>query len=105
RPEDIVLIHDAARPLLTADLISRLLQRLKTSPAAILALPVADSLKRVEDQSITDALSRENLWRAQTPQGFRLKDICRSFELWFAGQEATDEAMMAAHAGIRVEVV
>jgi len=104
-PEDIVLIHDAARPLLTPELIRRLLQRLETARAALLALPVADSLKKAENQIITDAPSRENLWRAQTPQAFRLGDITRAYALWPAGQEATDEAMIAAHAGMAVEIV
>ncbi|WP_140985264.1 bifunctional 2-C-methyl-D-erythritol 4-phosphate cytidylyltransferase/2-C-methyl-D-erythritol 2,4-cyclodiphosphate synthase [Asticcacaulis tiandongensis] len=104
-PKDIVLIHDAARPLLTVELVNRLLEGLKTMRAAILALPVADSLKRIKDQVITDAPSRENLWHAQTPQAFRLADISHGFALWPADQEATDEAMMAAHAGIAVGIV
>ncbi|MFT4090716.1 MAG: bifunctional 2-C-methyl-D-erythritol 4-phosphate cytidylyltransferase/2-C-methyl-D-erythritol 2,4-cyclodiphosphate synthase [Asticcacaulis sp.] len=103
--QDIVLIHDAARPLLTVELIEKLLKKLETSKAAILALPVTDSLKKIKNQSITDAPSRENLWRAQTPQAFRFEDISRSYEVWPSDQEATDEAMMASHAGITVDVV
>ncbi|MDC7695408.1 bifunctional 2-C-methyl-D-erythritol 4-phosphate cytidylyltransferase/2-C-methyl-D-erythritol 2,4-cyclodiphosphate synthase [Asticcacaulis sp. DXS10W] len=104
-PDDWVLIHDAARPLLTEDLIKALLTRLKTARAAILAVPVTDSLKRAEDSRIIDAPSRNGLWRAQTPQAFRLKDITDAYARWSAEVEATDEAMVAAAAGICVEIV
>lgn len=104
-PDDWVLIHDAARPLLTEDLIEALLTRLKTARAAILAVPVTDSLKRAEDSRIIDAPSRNGLWRAQTPQAFRLKDITDAYARWSAEVEATDEAMVAAAAGICVEIV
>ncbi|ADU14510.1 bifunctional 2-C-methyl-D-erythritol 4-phosphate cytidylyltransferase/2-C-methyl-D-erythritol 2,4-cyclodiphosphate synthase [Asticcacaulis excentricus] len=104
-PDDLVLIHDAARPLLTVDLIETLLTRLQTARAAILAVPVTDSLKRAEDSRIIDAPSRNGLWRAQTPQAFRLRDIADAYAQWTGAVEATDEAMVAAAAGISVEIV
>lgn len=104
-PDDLVLIHDAARPLLSVDLIEALLTRLQTARAAILAVPVTDSLKRAEDGRIIDAPSRNGLWRAQTPQAFRLKDIADAYAQWTGEVEATDEAMVAAAAGISVEIV
>ncbi len=104
-PHDLVLIHDAARPLLTVDLIEALLTRLQTARASILAVPVTDSLKRAEDSRILDAPSRNGLWRAQTPQAFRLKDIADAYAQWTGEVEATDEAMVAAAAGITVEIV
>ena len=103
--DDIVLIHDAARPLLKAHHIKALLKELETKPAAILALPVTDSLKRGENNRIVEAPSREHLWRAQTPQAFRLGDILRAYERWPADQAPTDEAMVASHSGINVTLV
>ena len=101
--EDAVMIHDAARPLLTPQHINSLVAKLEVAPAAILALPVTDSLKRGDDL-IVDAPSREGLWRAQTPQAFRLGDIAEAYST-YAGPTATDEAMVAAAAGIDVALV
>ena len=103
--DDIVLIHDAARPLLKPHHINTLLNELETKPAAILALPVTDSLKRGDNNRIVDAPSRDDLWRAQTPQAFRLHDILRAYERWPTDQTPTDEAMVAAHSGINVTLV
>ncbi|ESQ77072.1 bifunctional 2-C-methyl-D-erythritol 4-phosphate cytidylyltransferase/2-C-methyl-D-erythritol 2,4-cyclodiphosphate synthase [Asticcacaulis sp. YBE204] len=102
---DIVMVHDAARPLLTFELIEALRQRLQTAPAAILALPVTDSLKKADGALIVDAPARTDLWRAQTPQAFRFGDITDAYAAWPADEEATDEAMVADRAGIRVEIV
>jgi len=103
--DDIVLVHDAARPLLKPHHINALLTELKTKPAAILALPVTDSLKRGDHNRIVEAPARDDLWRAQTPQAFRLNDIIRAYERWPADQVPTDEAMVAAHSGINVTLV
>jgi 2-C-methyl-D-erythritol 4-phosphate cytidylyltransferase / 2-C-methyl-D-erythritol 2,4-cyclodiphosphate synthase len=103
--EDIVLIHDAARPLLTLSLIERLLSSLTEYRAAILALPVTDSLKKASGKTIIDAPSREHLWHAQTPQGFRLGDILKAYAAWPSDKIATDEAMVADHSGIKVALV
>ena len=104
-PDDTVLIHDAARPLLKQHHINALLAELETKPAAILALPVTDSLKRGDHNRIVEAPARDNLWRAQTPQAFRLNDILRAYERWPSDQTPTDEAMVAAHSGINVTLV
>ncbi|WKL56647.1 bifunctional 2-C-methyl-D-erythritol 4-phosphate cytidylyltransferase/2-C-methyl-D-erythritol 2,4-cyclodiphosphate synthase [Asticcacaulis sp. ZE23SCel15] len=103
--DDIVMIHDAARPLLTGPLIESLLLRMQTTRAVILALPVTDLLKKTDHDTITNAPPREHLWRAQTPQAFRYGDIVRAYQAWPNGQEPTDDAIVADHAGIRVEVV
>lgn len=104
-PDDIVLIHDAARPLINQALIDALLKRLQTARAAILALPVTDSLKKVDGTAIIDAPSRDDLWRAQTPQAFRYKDIVHAYAAWPNDKVATDDAMIAAQSGIAVEIV
>lgn len=71
---DYVFIHDAARPFVPQDALERLLNALQSHIGAIAALPVADSLKRGAD-CIEDDVDRTGLWRAQTPQAFRFKDI------------------------------
>ena len=62
---DVVMVHDAARPLLNSQHINRLLTKLETADAAILALPLADSLKRAHSGMIAEAVPRDYLWRAQ----------------------------------------
>ena len=101
---DIVMIHDAARPLLNHNHINNLLNSLKTRRAAILALPVTDSLKSGTD-IITAAPSRDGLWRAQTPQAFRYADIVEAYAAWPSDVTATDEATVAGLAGIEVALV
>ncbi|MGZ3298452.1 MAG: bifunctional 2-C-methyl-D-erythritol 4-phosphate cytidylyltransferase/2-C-methyl-D-erythritol 2,4-cyclodiphosphate synthase [Asticcacaulis sp.] len=104
-PDDIVMIHDAARPLLTNNYINGLLTALESQDAAILALPLTDSLKRGEGGVIVGAPARDGLWRAQTPQAFRMRDIVRAYAAFPEGQTATDEATVAAVAGIEVALV
>jgi 2-C-methyl-D-erythritol 4-phosphate cytidylyltransferase/2-C-methyl-D-erythritol 2,4-cyclodiphosphate synthase len=65
-----VLIHDAARPFVPAELIDRVIDSLKVHQGALPALPVTDSLKRAEAGRVTGTLARESVWQAQTPQGF-----------------------------------
>ena len=102
----LVLIHDAARPLLRVEHIERLLAALETSPAAILALPLADTLKRDNGAGrIVETPPRAGLWRAQTPQGFRLGAIRAAYAAWPAGEEPTDEAMVVERAGGLVALV
>ncbi len=104
--ETIVLVHDAARPLLTVEAIHRLLAALKTTSAAILALPLADTLKREgATPVIIETPSRAGLWRAQTPQGFKLRTLRAAFAAWPADEEPTDEAMVVERAGGAVALV
>ena len=86
--DQIVLIHDAARPLLGGEHVRRLLAALETAPAAILALPLADTLKRGDEAGrITDTPPRAGLWRAQTPQGFRLDALRAAYAAWPTGED------------------
>src|SRR3712207_6587692 len=70
-PPDAVLVHDAARPVVPAGTVARLLATLETAPGAIPARRVTDTLKRGEEGRIVATVPREGLWRAQTPQAFR----------------------------------
>lgn len=103
-----VLIHDAVRPFIASHTISATLEALARCPAAIVGLPLADTLKRVKDCIVTGTVDRAGLWRAQTPQGFRYADILKAHR--YAVQSAperefTDDAMIAEHADLRVEMV
>ena len=104
-----VLIHDAARPLASVAMIRRVIDEAKNGHGAIAALPVVDTLKRVDaDGRIVETVSRERLWRAQTPQGFPREVIVQAHaEAKRAGwhAEATDDAALCERLGIPVHVV
>ena len=98
-----VLIHDGARPLLRRDNIDAMLQQIETHKGVVLAVPVVDALWRSNGTQADTPLLRDGLWRAQTPQGFRLDDIR-------AAHDATDTAFAddvetARAYGIDVEIV
>lgn len=103
-PPSRVLIHDAARPLVASGVISRVLAALDQSPGAIPALPVADTLKRGDGATIAATVDRRDLWRAQTPQGFRYEDILDAHHQ-AGGDELTDDAAVAERAGLAVAIV
>ena len=100
-----VLIHDAARPFLSAAVITRLLAALNDADGALPALPVADSLRRGVDGLVDGGVDRDGLWRAQTPQAFRLKTIRDAYAAWTDPNAPTDEAAVVEGAGGRVRLV
>jgi 2-C-methyl-D-erythritol 4-phosphate cytidylyltransferase len=108
---DPVLVHDAARPLLTAQLAERVIAALAAQPevdGAIAAAPVTDTVKRVDAASrvVAETLERGELWAVQTPQVFRRAALERALDV---GEEAlaraTDDAWLVERAGGRVIVV
>ncbi|SLN54637.1 Bifunctional enzyme IspD/IspF [Oceanibacterium hippocampi] len=99
-----VLIHDAARPLVEPALIDRCLAALKQHAAVLPVLAVADSLKRLDGDSVACDIDRAGLYRAQTPQGFRFATILDAHRR-AAGGHHTDDASVAAAAGIAVHTV
>lgn len=104
RPDDWVLVHDAARPCLSSELVEQFLDELENDPiGGLLALPVADTLKDADaDQRVARTVPREGLWRAQTPQMFRqgmLRDAMRRMP------NATDEAQAIEALGHRARLV
>ncbi len=100
---DIVLVHDAARPVIPAGTIAALLRALETAPGAIPAMPVADTLKRVGGGLISETVPRDGLYRAQTPQAFRFADLLAAHHAGFTG--ATDDASLLEAAGQLVAIV
>jgi 2-C-methyl-D-erythritol 4-phosphate cytidylyltransferase/2-C-methyl-D-erythritol 2,4-cyclodiphosphate synthase len=103
--ETPVLIHDAARPFLSAAVIERLLTALNDADGALPALPVADSLRHGVDGLVVGGIDRDGLWRAQTPQAFRLKTIRDAYAAWTAVDAPTDEAAVVERAGGSVRLV
>jgi 2-C-methyl-D-erythritol 4-phosphate cytidylyltransferase/2-C-methyl-D-erythritol 2,4-cyclodiphosphate synthase len=103
---DHVLIHDAARPFIDHATIGRVIAALDTAPTVLPAVPVADTLKRVAGTPpvVSATVDRQDVWRAQTPQGFRFAQILSAHRA-AAGQEMTDDTAIAEHAGLAVLLV
>jgi len=91
---DWVLVHDAARPGLTCELVTRLIDEVNGDPAGgLLALPLADTLKREQQGRSSATIPRAHLWQAQTPQMFQHQKLQHALQQALeAGQEVTDEA-------------
>ena len=102
-----VLIHDAARPLATSAMIDRVVMEVRRGRGAIAALPVVDTLKRVNESGrIERTVDRAGLWRAQTPQGFPREMILEAHEhALLTGVDATDDAALCEQLGLEVVVV
>lgn len=108
--EDVVLVHDAARPLIDAATIDRTIDAVAEHGAAIVGLPAVDTIKQVERTAhgaiVTATIPRERIVQAQTPQGARCGLMQRAFaEAAADGFEGTDEASLLERAGIIVAVV
>ena len=99
-----VLIHDGVRPFVSKRIINGILEKLETHPAVIPAVAVEDTLKKTHDGKIEWTLERENLWRAQTPQGFLYQDILNS-HIAFKDLNFTDDSALNEYAGIPVAIV
>ena len=105
RPEcDFICIHDAARPCLADEWISRVFDEAVKSGAAICAIPIAGTIKRVANQTIQETVPREGLWEAQTPQVFR-RDVLLKAYAQRGSFAATDDAQLVERTGHAVSVV
>lgn len=103
---DIVLVHDGVRPLVGKDLISRVIEAAEQKGAAIPALSLEDTIKRVEEERVVKTLDRLTLFKVQTPQGFFYTTLARALrkakEDSFYG---TDEASLVERIGEKVYIV
>jgi 2-C-methyl-D-erythritol 4-phosphate cytidylyltransferase len=109
-PDEVVLVHDAARPLLTPAIareVIGVLERDASADAAIAAAPVTDTIKRVDrGRGVLETLDRSSLWAVQTPQAFRRGALERALDVpTEVLAEATDDAWLIERAGGRVLVV
>jgi len=109
RDRDLVLVHDAARPLVTAELARatiRALEEDQSIDGAIAAAPMTDTVKRARDGVVTETLDRSELWAVQTPQVFRRAALERALEVPDdVLAQATDDAWLIERAGGRVGIV
>ncbi|MFC4683469.1 2-C-methyl-D-erythritol 4-phosphate cytidylyltransferase [Exiguobacterium sp. s149] len=104
-PEDVVLIHDGARPFVRLDQLHAIAEAAKTA-GAILAVPVKDTVKQVTDGHITQTVPREALWLAQTPQAFPAGAIQAAHERAEAARFiGTDDASLFEWSGQRVTII
>jgi 2-C-methyl-D-erythritol 4-phosphate cytidylyltransferase / 2-C-methyl-D-erythritol 2,4-cyclodiphosphate synthase len=103
-PPDLVMIHDAARPLIDAATITAVRRALDTSIGAIAAKPLVDTLKKGNGDIIAATIDRINLWQAHTPQAFHFKEILVAHRE-AAGAQLTDDASVAEKLGMTVTLV
>lgn len=99
---ECVLIHDAARPCVSRSVIDGVIAALRTGPAAAPAVPVVDALWRGDAGHVAGTVSRDALYRAQTPQGFHLADILAAHRAHPDG--ASDDVELARRAGLTVAI-
>lgn len=109
-PDDIILVHDAVRPLVDEEIIENVIQGAERHGAAIAGLPAVDTVKQVERSAdsaiITATVPRERVVLAQTPQGFRFSVLKKAFDEASAdGFVGTDEASLVERSGHEVAVV
>ena len=103
---EVVLVHDGARPLVGADLVSRVIAAARAEGAAVPVLPVEETVKEVLDGRVVRTVDRRHLSRTQTPQGFRYEVLKKALEAARRDRfYGTDEAMLAERVGIPVSVV
>jgi len=101
-----LLVHDAVRPFLTRALIDALIAAAERDGAAVCALPVAETVKRVRDGVVEGTIDREGLWAVQTPQAFRAEVLREAHDKARRdGFVGTDEAMLVERLGHPVRVV
>jgi 2-C-methyl-D-erythritol 4-phosphate cytidylyltransferase len=104
---EVVLVHDAARPLVTGGIIRRCIGGVRDGTGAVAGWPVVDTLKSVDDGGyVTGTPDRSGLWRAQTPQAFLREALLAAYRRAVEeGWEATDDAAVFARDGGRVRMV
>lgn len=104
---DIVLVHDGARPLIANDTIDTVISAARVHRAAIVAVPVKDTIKTVGDDGfVTATPERKTLWAIQTPQAFAYETLCEAYS--YAKQHgvlATDDAALVEQIGAKVKIV
>ena len=106
-PRDlVVLVHDAARPFVDAEVVARVLEGVRTHGAAIPVAPLLDTIKRIQDGRIGETVDRDTLGAAQTPQGFDRRALLGAYaRAARAGVELTDEAMAMERESLQVAAV
>jgi 2-C-methyl-D-erythritol 4-phosphate cytidylyltransferase len=107
RPSDVVLVHDAVRPFVDGSMILKLVRACSKYQAAVLAVPVKDTVKHSVGRGFFDkTLDRSGLWLVQTPQAFKYRVLMRAHNDAFAnGFIATDDASLVERLGVKIKIV
>jgi 2-C-methyl-D-erythritol 4-phosphate cytidylyltransferase len=106
KDEGIVLVHDAARPFITSRVIHELVAVAKQDGAAVVAVPVKDTIKKVDQFEVVETIERSSLWAIQTPQAFRVSLLKEAHDLAAAQQFlGTDEASLVERLKVPVKIV
>lgn len=103
---DIVLVHDGARPFIQEDLIHQLTEAASLHTGAVVAVPVKDTIKKVQDQTVVETVERSSLWAVQTPQAFPVSILSKAHQMaedeHFLG---TDDASLLERIGQQVVII
>ncbi|MFZ3590879.1 2-C-methyl-D-erythritol 4-phosphate cytidylyltransferase [Bacillus sp. DJP31] len=103
---ELVLVHDGARPFVTIEKIHELVHVASKQGAAILAVPVKDTIKKVTNNLVDETVERSSLWAVQTPQAFRVAILVEAYEQAIrAGFIGTDEASLVEYLGMPITIV
>jgi len=102
---EVVAVHDGARPLVDPDKIEQCLSIARTHGAAVLAVPVKDTIKKGKDGAVAETLDRSTLWAAQTPQCYQRHLLEKALEQFGSEKDATDESQLVEKLGVKVQLV
>lgn len=102
---DLIAVHDGARPLVAPKDIENCLKAAKEYKAAVLCVPLKDTVKVVKDGFVENTLDRNTLWAAQTPQCYQGRVLLEAMEKFGSYKNATDESQLVEKLGIKVRVV
>ena len=103
---NIAIVHDVARALVDKSLIRSVIEAIREHGAAVACIPVVDTIKRAVDNEIIETIQRENLWRAQTPQGARVELLRAAHDnARKANVQATDESQLLERTGIHPRIM
>lgn len=102
---DLIAVHDGARPLVEPEDIENCLKAAQEYKAAVLCVPVKDTVKVVKDGFVQSTLDRSTLWAAQTPQCYQGGVLLEAMEKFGFCKDATDESQLVEKLGIKVRVV
>jgi 2-C-methyl-D-erythritol 4-phosphate cytidylyltransferase len=107
KPDDVIIVHDAVRPFVSANLINRMINESVNYDCVIPGLPLTNTIKKTNKKGIVvNTIPRENLWSIQTPQFFKYNKLMKAFAYAKANKIiGTDEAALMEYAGYKVKVV
>ena len=101
---DIICIHDAARPFIKSYYIKDSIQACREFDGAIIAIPAVDTVKKAENQIIKNTINRESLWMAQTPQTFKKEKLLHAIKI-SSHLNITDESMLMEEADFKIKLI